>query len=108
VLPGSFQVLIFTEFVPTQAMLAHYLESRGFSVATLNGGMGAEEQGKVFDMFYQADASTRRSASGAGLGLAIARGIVVMHGGQITVRSEKGQGSTFSFTVPRHKLQKAA
>lgn len=78
------------------------------SVADNGPGMSAEEQGKVFDMFYQADASTRRSASGAGLGLAIARGIVVMHGGQITVRSEKGQGSTFSFTVPRHKLQKAA
>jgi signal transduction histidine kinase len=88
------------------------LEEKGdlfqVSVSDNGAGLSPAEQSKVFDMFYQADASTRRSASGAGLGLAIARGIVVMHGGQITVQSEKGQGSTFSFTIPRHKLQQAA
>lgn len=71
-------------------------------------GLSPEEQSKVFDMFYQADASTRRPAGGAGLGLAIARGIVMMHGGQISVNSEKGHGATFLFVVPRKKIQKAA
>lgn len=71
-------------------------------------GMTPEEQDKVFDMFYQADTSMRRPAGGAGLGLAIARGIVSMHGGKILVQSEKGKGATFMFMVPRKKMQKAA
>lgn len=78
------------------------------SVRDTGRGMTTEEQNRVFDMFYQADASTRRPAGGAGLGLAIARGIVVMHGGQIVVESEAGIGSTFSFVIPRHKEKKAA
>lgn len=78
------------------------------SVRDSGAGLTPEEQSRVFDMFYQADASTRRSAGGAGLGLAIARGIVMMHGGQILVNSEKGKGSTFLFMVPRRKVQKAA
>jgi signal transduction histidine kinase len=78
------------------------------SVIDTGPGLSTDEQSKVFDMFYQADASARRSAGGAGLGLAIARGIVTMHGGEIGVRSEKGKGSTFSFMVPRSKAQKAA
>jgi len=78
------------------------------SVRDTGRGLTKEEQSKVFDMFYQADASTRRSASGVGLGLAIARGIVMMHGGQISVESDKGKGSTFFFLIPRHKAQRAA
>jgi signal transduction histidine kinase len=71
-------------------------------------GLSPEEQARVFDMFYQADASARRPAAGAGLGLAIAKGIVTMHGGQILVHSEKGKGATFTFIVPRNKEKKAA
>src|SRR4029077_1945051 len=78
------------------------------SVRDTGPGLSTEEQAKVFDMFYQADASTRRSAGGAGLGLAIARGILRMHGGQMYVRSEKGKGSTFTFVLPRQREQKAA
>jgi len=78
------------------------------SVRDTGPGLSPEEQAKVFDMFYQADTSTRRSAGGAGLGLAIARGIVMMHGGQILVQSEKGKGAVFIFMVPRNKAQKAA
>jgi signal transduction histidine kinase len=78
------------------------------SVTDNGPGLSLEEQEKVFDMFYQADASTRRSNGGAGLGLAIARGIISMHGGQLWVESVKGTGSTFSFMVPRNKAQKAA
>lgn len=71
-------------------------------------GLSLQDKEKVFDMFYQADASTRRATGGAGLGLAIARGIVAIHGGEIWVESELGQGATFSFMIPRHKAQKAA
>jgi signal transduction histidine kinase len=78
------------------------------SIRDTGTGLTVAEQEKVFDMFYQADASTRRSAGGAGLGLAIARGIVNMHGGQISVQSEKGKGATFTFLIPRKREQKKA
>jgi signal transduction histidine kinase len=78
------------------------------SVRDTGPGLTQEEQEKVFDIFYQADTSNRRTAGGAGLGLAICRGIVVMHGGQLHVTSEKGKGATFTFIVPRRRVQIAA
>jgi signal transduction histidine kinase len=78
------------------------------SVRDTGPGLSPEEQKQVFDMFYQVDASARRSAGGAGLGLTIAYGLISMHGGQLWVESEKGKGSTFSFVIPRLKENKAA
>jgi signal transduction histidine kinase len=60
-------------------------------------GIPAEHLENVFDRFWQAR-STRRA--GAGLGLAIARGVVEAHGGRISARSEVGRGTTFEFTLP--------
>ncbi|WP_420130454.1 ATP-binding protein [Longimicrobium sp.] len=60
-------------------------------------GIPAEHLEHVFDRFWQAR-STRRA--GAGLGLAIARGVVEAHGGRIAARSEVGRGTTFEFTLP--------
>ncbi|HEU4455699.1 MAG TPA: PAS domain S-box protein [Longimicrobium sp.] len=67
------------------------------SVADTGSGIPPENLARVFDRFWQAR-STRRA--GAGLGLAIARGIVEAHGGRIRAESEPGVGSTFSFTLP--------
>jgi signal transduction histidine kinase len=68
-----------------------------FSVADTGAGIAEEELSHVFDRFWQA----RRSRDGgAGLGLAIARGIVKAHGGEMWAESELGRGSTFSFTLP--------
>jgi signal transduction histidine kinase len=62
-------------------------------------GIPAGELGSVFEPFYQADAS--RSSVGAGLGLSLTRQIVLESGGEITVASEEGRGSTFTIRLPR-------
>jgi len=60
-------------------------------------GIAADDLPCVFDRFWQAR-STRRA--GAGLGLAIAKGIVEAHGGTVSAESTPGAGSTFAFTLP--------
>jgi signal transduction histidine kinase len=52
------------------------------------------------DKFYRADHDFVQQQPGSGLGIAIARGLVALHGGDFLVESEPGSGSTFSFTVP--------
>jgi two-component system, OmpR family, sensor histidine kinase BaeS len=54
----------------------------------------------VFDRFYRGEKSHSRATGGAGLGLAIAQGIVEAHGGSIRVESEVGQGARFVFVLP--------
>jgi len=68
-----------------------------FFVADTGMGISPEQQARLFDRFWQARGTDRR---GAGLGLAICKGIVEGHGGRIWVESVPGQGSTFSFSVP--------
>lgn len=69
-----------------------------FTVQDSGPGISPEHLPHVFDRFWQAR-HTRRG--GAGLGLAISRGIVDAHGGQIGVESRPGEGACFSFTLPR-------
>lgn len=72
------------------------------SVSDTGEGIAADAIDSVFDRFYRADAARERvDQQGAGLGLAIARGIVRAHGGDITVRSEPGRGSVFIVRLPR-------
>jgi signal transduction histidine kinase len=70
------------------------------SVRDTGTGIGPEDLPHVFDRFYRADRSRARQTGGAGLGLAIVKQLVVAHGGSITVESEPGRGSTFTFTLP--------
>jgi two-component system sensor histidine kinase VicK len=66
-------------------------------------GIPPEKLEIIFDRFQQVDASDARMMGGTGLGLAICRTIIEQHGGRIWVESTAGQGSVFSFTVPRYR-----
>jgi signal transduction histidine kinase len=63
-------------------------------------GIGEQELERVFERFYRADEARNRQSGGAGLGLAIARELVMRHGGKISVDSTKGAGSTFTIQLP--------
>ncbi|MEW1845959.1 HAMP domain-containing sensor histidine kinase [Nonomuraea angiospora] len=63
-------------------------------------GLSPEEEARVFDRFYRADASRARATGGAGLGLAIVRSIVTAHGGRVEVRSTPGKGAAFQVRLP--------
>ncbi|MDX1993476.1 MAG: response regulator [bacterium] len=71
-----------------------------FQVQDSGVGMTAEQLGKLFKEFSQADSSTTRKYGGTGLGLAISKQFSMMMGGDIVVESEFGKGSTFTMTLP--------
>jgi histidine kinase len=72
-----------------------------FSVEDTGTGIPPEHLPHIFERFYRVDKSRSRVGGGSGIGLTIARHLVEAHGGQIQAASEgRGQGSTFSFTLP--------
>jgi signal transduction histidine kinase len=79
----------------------------GHAVCTVTDtgiGIARDDQQRIFDRFWRADKVRSRGSGGAGLGLSIARWIVERHQGTIEVKSEGGQGTTFTVQLPAAKL----
>ncbi len=70
-----------------------------FDVTDTGEGISVEDLPHVFDHFYRGEKSRSRATGGAGLGLAIARGIIEAHGGQIWIESEQDQGTRVAFEL---------
>jgi signal transduction histidine kinase len=71
-------------------------------------GINGDEQEKIFEKFYRAKDQRVEKITGTGLGLALAREIARLHGGDITVQSELNKGSTFTLTLPSTSAQPSA
>jgi two-component system sensor histidine kinase SenX3 len=63
-------------------------------------GIAAEDQERVFERFYRIDAARSRNTGGTGLGLSIVKHVVSNHGGEVSLWSQPGQGSTFTVRLP--------
>lgn len=70
------------------------------SVTDQGPGISADEQERIFERFYRVDAARSRQTGGTGLGLSIVKHVVANHGGEITLWSQPGQGSTFTVRLP--------
>ena len=70
------------------------------SVTDQGEGLSPEDQERVFERFYRVDAARSRHTGGTGLGLSIVKHVVANHGGEVTLWSQPGQGSTFTIRLP--------
>jgi two-component system sensor histidine kinase SenX3 len=73
---------------------------REISVTDEGQGIAPAEQGRIFERFYRVDAARSRATGGTGLGLSIVKHVCANHGGDVSVRSELGHGSTFTMRLP--------
>ena len=71
-------------------------------IAVTDQGIGISEKDKerIFERFYRVDPARSRATGGTGLGLAIVKHVAASHGGEVTVWSAEGQGSTFTLRLP--------
>lgn len=79
-------------------------EDVSISISDEGIGMTVDQAGMLFEKFYRADASNT-AKEGLGLGMAIVKSVIEAHGGQISVETELGKGTTVTFTLPKKKLE---
>ena len=89
--PHGGHIRLSLRYIPSEQVLAVEVSDDG-------PGIAPDEQEHIFEKFYTG--RRKRTSSGVGLGLYIARQLVELHGGEISVKSTPGQGSTFTFTIP--------
>jgi two-component system sensor histidine kinase SenX3 len=79
-------------------------------IAVVDNGIGisSAEQERVFERFYRVDPARARATGGTGLGLSIVKHVAADHGGDVTVWSQPGRGSTFTLRLPRAEIGDAA
>ena len=102
---GSVQISAQVVNNPLPIMLEHepfILQNQHLAITVSDTGIGIPQSNfqRIFKYFEQGDGSTARQYGGAGLGLAITKKLVKLHGGTITVASQVGKGSQFTFTLP--------
>ncbi len=89
--------------------IAVKIEARGervrLSISDTGIGIPAEDLGRIFERFYRVDRARSRALGGTGLGLSIVKHLVQAMRGEITVASDPGRGSTFTFVLPRAKAE---
>jgi signal transduction histidine kinase len=82
-------------------------ESLVLTVADTGMGISEKNLPHVFDRFWQADGSSKRKYQGVGIGLALVKELVELHGGQVSVESQEGKGTIFSVSLPYQKAEPA-
>jgi signal transduction histidine kinase len=96
--PAPGRIRVFAEVLPADGIRP---QTAAVTVSDTGIGISPEMLPRVFELFAQAEQPTERSHSGLGIGLALARRLIELHGGQITARSEgPGRGSAFVISVP--------
>ena len=99
------------KFTPSGGHVTIRAEAAGeriaFEVEDDGPGIPEDQLEKIFDRFHQVDAVQSRIEGGTGLGLALARELARLHGGDVTVRSTPGRGSTFRVELPLHVKERS-
>jgi signal transduction histidine kinase/GAF domain-containing protein len=100
--PDGGEIVLEVHETETAALPSDHARGRWIRVVVRDEGIGIapEDQARIWERFYRVDNTNTRRIGGTGLGLNITRALVELHGGQIWLESELGQGSSFYFTLP--------